>query len=347
MKIPRSVELLIGCGGIFFSFSYFAVLQEDVYKKKYGEEEERFSATLLAIGIERGINALIGLLGIGLFGGSGIKIPIMDIFNSGISQMLAMATSNEALRYVSFPTQVLGKSCKMVPTMAGGIIIGGKKYSFAEYVQVIMVTVGVCVFNFAGKSKKGGADSSYGLMLIGGSLLLDMVTSGMQDKVKAKTKVINPSQPKAKPTQYESMFYTNLSGCLIAFLLGVLKGDLATGVAFCLKYPEVMTAILVYSLASAVGQNFIYYTLTAFDPLVLSTVTTTRKIFSTVYSVVRDPSNSLNQMQWSGCGLVFLGLLIDVADKFFNQKAKPKEKADAPAPAPAEGGKSKRSKKAD
>ena len=235
MKIPRSVELLIGCGGIFFSFSYFAVLQEDVYKKKYGEDEERFGATLLAIGIERGINALIALLGIGIFGGSGIKIPIMDIFNSGISQMLAMATSNEALRYVSFPTQVLGKSCKMVPTMAGGIIIGGKKYSFAEYVQVIMVTVGVCVFNFAGKSKKGGADSSYGLMLIGGSLLLDMVTSGMQDKVKAKTKVINPSQPKAKPTQYESMFYTNLSGCLIAFLLGVLKGDLATGVAFCLK----------------------------------------------------------------------------------------------------------------
>ena len=33
--------------------------------------------------------------------------------------------------------------------------------------------------------------------------------------------------------------------------------------------PEVMTAILVYSLASAVGQNFIYYTLTAFDPLVI------------------------------------------------------------------------------
>ena len=76
-------------------------------------------------------------------------------------------------------------------------------------------------------------------------------------------------------------------------------------------------------------------------------MTTTRKIFSTVYSVVRDPSNSLNPMQWSGCGLVFLGLLIDVADKFFNQKSVPKEKADAPAPAPAEGAKSKRSKKAD
>ena len=42
------------------------------------------------------------------------------------------------------------------------------------------------------------------------------------------------------------------------------------------------------------GQNFIYYTITNFNPLVLTTVTTTRKIFTTVYSVFRDPSNSLN-----------------------------------------------------
>ena len=32
----------------------------------------------------------------------------MDIFNSGVSQMFAMAGSNEALRYVSYPTQVRG-----------------------------------------------------------------------------------------------------------------------------------------------------------------------------------------------------------------------------------------------
>ena len=60
----------------------------------------------------------------------------VQIFNSGVSQLLAMAASNEALRYVSFPTQVLGKSCKMVPVMAGGILLGGKKYSLSAYIQV-------------------------------------------------------------------------------------------------------------------------------------------------------------------------------------------------------------------
>ena len=54
--------------------------------------------------------------------------------------MLAMAGSNEALRYVSYPTQVLGKSCKMVPVMAGGIVLGGKTYSAFEYLQVALIT---------------------------------------------------------------------------------------------------------------------------------------------------------------------------------------------------------------
>ena len=124
-RLPRSVQLAIACGGIFFSFSYFAVLQEDVYKKPYGGEY--FKYTFIALVAERGVNALIGFIGVCMLGSSGLTIPHRDIFVSGISQMLAMAGSNEALRYVSYPTQVLGKSCKMVPVMAGGIVLGGKR----------------------------------------------------------------------------------------------------------------------------------------------------------------------------------------------------------------------------
>ena len=36
---------------------------------------------------------------------------------------------------------------------------------------------------------------------------------------------------------------------------------------------QVLRAVLLYSISSAVGQNFIYYTITQFNPLVLTTVT--------------------------------------------------------------------------
>jgi UDP-galactose transporter B1 len=237
--------------------------------------------------------------------------------SSGVSQMLAMAASNEALRYVSYPTQVLGKSCKMVPVMAGGIVLGGKRYSAVEYMQVALITLGVCVFNFGGKRKKGGAvDQPYGLALIAASLLMDMVTGGLQDKVKLRTKQLNPLvQGPKRPSMHESMLWTNLSGLIIAVLLAAATGQLFGGAKFCMDHPECMYAIIVYSLSSAVGQNFVYFTLTQFNPLVLTTVTTTRKIFSTLYSVFRNPDNSLNSMQWGGTMMVFGGLLGDIARK--------------------------------
>ena len=43
----------------------------------------------------------------------------------------------------------------------------------------------------------------------------------------------------------------------------------------------------------------------------LTTVTTTRKIFTTLYSVFRNPANRLSTMQWGGCVMVFVGLLCE------------------------------------
>ena len=112
---------------------------------------------------------------------------------------------------------------------------------------------------------------------------------------------------------HESMFWTNWSGFLVAALLCLLTGQATEGTAFCTRHPEVLNAILIYSVASAVGQTFIYYTITQFNPLVLTTVTTTRKIFTTVYSVFRNPANRLALGQWAGCSLVFVGILMDIA----------------------------------
>ena len=150
----------------------------------------------------------------------------------------------------------------------------------------------------------------------------------MQDRVKKRTEELNPEAgEKPVPTMHESMLWTNFSGFLVACVLALCTGQLTGGVAFCVRNPEVIQAVIVYSLASAVGQNFVYYTITQFNPLVLTTVTTTRKIFTTVYSVFRNPANSLAIGQWGGCALVFVGLILDI----FEQAMCPKKVAAAGA----------------
>ena len=70
------------------------------------------------------------------------------------------------------------------------------------------------ILKLGGKKKKSGAvDSPYGLALIAASLLMDMFTGGLQDKVKVRTKELNPlvSGPK-RPSMHESMLWTNASG---------------------------------------------------------------------------------------------------------------------------------------
>ena len=44
IKIPREAQLLIASAGIFFSFSIFAIKQEDVYKQAFGGELGRLAA---------------------------------------------------------------------------------------------------------------------------------------------------------------------------------------------------------------------------------------------------------------------------------------------------------------
>ena len=342
-RVPTEAKLVFAVAGIFFAFGAFAVLQEDVYRTSYAGE--RFSATFLVLIVERSVNTAVGALGALLLarpdGGDEsadrvrssrsekktlFRVPVAAIATSGVSQMLAMAFANEALRFVSFPTQVLGKSCKMIPVMIGGVV-AGRKYPASQYAQVAVVTAGVVAFNL-GKSRRvslgvsrSGAeqlerDSAYGLSLIAASLAMDLVTAALQDRVKTATARLNPDRARPKTSMFESMLWTNAGGACAAFLLAAGTGQLGTGLAFCARHVAAARNVAFYALASVIGQLFVYFTITEFDPLVLSTVTTTRKIFSTVYSAARSPAAAMTRAQWGGCAAVFAAIAWETLEKY-------------------------------
>lgn len=65
----------------------------------------------------------------------------------------AMASSNCALRFVSYPTQVLAKSCKVVPVLLMRIL-RGFKWSFADILVVVSITTGISLFLLNQEDKK-------------------------------------------------------------------------------------------------------------------------------------------------------------------------------------------------
>jgi len=78
--------------------------------------------------------------------------------------------------------------------------------------------------------------------------------------------------------------------------------------------------ILKFSICSAVGQSFIFFTIAHFDPLVCTTVTTTRKVFSVILSIMLK-GHALSFQGWSGVLLASSGIVSDIHEKYHRAKA--------------------------
>ena len=58
-------------------------------------------------------------------------------------------------RYLSYPSQVVFKSCKLIPVMLGGIVIQRKQYTVLEFLASGLLSLGLAVFTLADVSVRG------------------------------------------------------------------------------------------------------------------------------------------------------------------------------------------------
>ena len=77
---------------------------------------------------------------------------------------------------------------------------------------------------------------------------------------------------------------------------------------FCAAHREAGTYLLLFCLCGAVGQLFIFFSIRRFGTLVTTIVTTTRKFFNILLSVLWL-GTPLSMQQWAAVAMVFSGLL--------------------------------------
>ncbi|XP_074080336.1 solute carrier family 35 member B1 isoform X2 [Macrotis lagotis] len=219
-----------------------------------------------------------------------------------LSYLGAMVSSNSALQFVNYPTQVLGKSCKPIPVMLLGVTLLKKKYPVAKYLCVLLIVAGVALFMY--KPKKGvGADEhlvGYGELLLLLSLTLDGLTGVSQDHMRAHYQT----------GSNHMMLNINLWSTLLLGAGILFTGEFWDFLSFTERFPSVLYNILLFGLTSALGQSFIFMTVVYFGPLTCSIITTTRKFFTILASVILF-ANPISSMQWVGTVLVFMGLGLD------------------------------------
>ncbi len=225
-----------------------------------------------------------------------------------------------ALKNIPFSAQLLVKSCKIVTVMLGNTILSGMRYSAKEYLCAVVIVAGLCLFSFQtstqATTKLTNPNALLGYTLCFFNLTLDGYTNSAQDEIKRKY---------SGTSAVEMMCWMNFWCAIISgtYTFGFSSSGLEI-VSFCFSHPQAFQDVLLYCICGAVGQLFIFFTLTSYGSLTNTLITTTRKFFSILLSSVISGSTLL-PLQWGGVSLVFTGLFWNIWMKVQKSRAKSKK----------------------
>ncbi|RPA83725.1 UAA transporter [Ascobolus immersus RN42] len=329
--VPHSgsvIQLLVCVAGIYISFLTWALLQERITTTSYGPDKRIFRYPLVLNTVQSLFASLTGYLYLRYTTKAGAStapiFPNKDITSKlllvAVCQSLASPFGYASLQHIDYITFILAKSCKLLPVMALHLTIFRRSYPFYKYAVVASVTAGVAVFTLyhpSGNKKGKGAETSsaWGLMLLGINLLFDGLTNSMQDHIFVKNKTFKGPQMMCALNAVSTLLTTGY------LLLNPWTNELGSALDFMGAHPQVFRDVLGFAACGALGQVFIFHTLSQFGSLVLVTVTVTRKMFSMILSVVAF-GHSLTPMQWFGVSLVFGGIGAEAEIKRRSEVAK-------------------------
>ncbi|KAL7570064.1 hypothetical protein ACA910_017099 [Epithemia clementina (nom. ined.)] len=214
--------------------------------------------------------------------------------------------SVRSLRYVIYPIQVLAKSCKPVPVMLMGALMG-KKYPFRKYINVCLIVAGVALFMGGADSKKksGAGDDGemsspsqiIGIIMLFISLCFDGGTGAYEDKLMS----VHSVQP------FDLMYNIQLGKTILAGVGLLVMNEVHTFNDLVVKQGPMLIGL---GLSGALGQVFIFVTIAKFGALTCSIIGLARKVTTLVASIYFY-GHPMNAIQTTG-------LFISVASMVMN-----------------------------
>lgn len=368
LRIPGFARLPFSVCGLYASFMFWGYLQERLSSTNYAlltteqeyqqgddGQEGKWTFVFVLNCCMAFTSFLISLPFVILGVGSGATLctakgsiverlaPHRGLAIPALSNSLASPFGYLSLRYINYPMLLLVKSSKLVPVMFLSWLINGKKYSGAQIVSVVLISLGIALFSCkvhpfslltgaTTSSKKslfashGTLKTFIGLCLVSVNLFIDGFTNAKQDLFRDKNPTVSSFQMMYQTNLWQFIFMAvYLSTEALLNLLNVLKcSQLTSAIGFMITYPKVMFDVAMFSFCGALGQIFVFYIIASFGSLTCVLVTVTRKFFSILLSIVvfRHP---VKYWQWLGVGAVFSGLVLNTIETYYSKAKKTKK----------------------
>jgi len=227
--------------GIMASFVCYGLLLE--YTTSGGRKLHELSFLF----VTSGLYTLTAAAGRYVRGEVPTTIPPSRFAILGLTSMGSTFTSVRSLRFVIYPIQVLAKSCKPVPVMLMGALMG-KRYDLRKYMNVVMIVIGVALFMGGGDNSKGKDDEEkssssqfLGIILLFISLCFDGGTGAYEDKLMS----VHSVQP------FDLMYNIQLGKTILAGVSLLVLNQLHIFIQMC---QEMGLLLIALGLSGAMGQ---------------------------------------------------------------------------------------------
>ena len=298
----KDVSALCSVLALTASLMVYGILQERIMTVPFGPDKRRFRHSLFLVLCNRLVACFLALLTV--YFTRGKVEPVAPLHSYGlisIANVVSSVCQYEALKYVSFPVQVLAKCTKMIPVMVWQSIIARARYSVREYLEATVVALGCAIFLLTGEVSSTGTAHAFhrgAVYFMGGGILViylavDGFTSTWQDWLFTGYQMDIGNQ----------VLYTTLCSICLSSCGLLVSGKFHAALEFVRNYPEVWWWIVGISLASAAVQFLVTHTIKEYGALIFATVMTTRQWFSILLSCLLF-AHPLTSGQWYASMLI-------------------------------------------
>jgi len=302
--------------GLIGALLIYGLLQERIMTIPYGGEVFQFSVFLV---FANRMAAVVFAIGMAISHKESLTnaAPIWKYLIISFSNVYASTCQYEALKYVSFAVQMLGKSFKMLPVMVWGMAITGKRYTALDWGVAIAVTGGVTEFLMTGPTTSSDTGNSVkGFVWLLAFLCLDGLTSTMQEKLFKEHKT----------SKYNQMMYVNGLSAITSACTLITTGTFLPAWSFFFAEPQFAVDATMLSLSAVGGQFFIYSQVKEFGALVFAATMNVRQVISIIASYITY-HNNITGLQMFGLAAVFGALFYKSYAGIKSSAATPKAKA--------------------
>jgi len=228
------------------------------------------------------------------------QAPLWKYLLVSVPTVVASICQFEALRYVSFTMQILGKSFKTVLLMLALRSCMGKQYKILDWMVAFGVTGGVVWYMVAGplNPEHHAGNPLWGLGLLSSFIVLDGFSSLLQDKLLAEY----------RNTKYNQLFHNNATSAVLSLGIWLLCGKAQESLEFCKTHPAVYMDASIMSVSAMIAQWFIHVQVQDFGRLAFAATFNLRQIVSVLasYLVYR---HAISGPQIAGLSIVFAVLV--------------------------------------